>query len=145
MLENKKCCLFWGELQYAVLAPILGNIKFHYRHIQCTHILCSDPSNVVIKHRIAILLMALMGRWSLFLSGCWQQSLHSSDASDVSNARVCLSYYWHSVVLRLPVVLSDCPVSASPTSSPLCCWRCFLFYWVTLQLEMAELLGIKAL
>lgn len=89
--------------------------------------------------------MALVGRWSVCLSGPWQQGLH---ASDVSDARVCLSYYWHRVVPRLPAVLSDCPGFVSPTSSPLCCWRCsfFFFYWVTLKPEMRVLPGIiKAL
>lgn len=46
------------------------------------------------------------------MSGLWQQGLH---ASDVSVACVCLSYYWHSVVLRLPAVLSDCQSHLIPS------------------------------
>lgn len=49
--------------------------------------------------------MLLEGTWSLCLQG-----LH---ASDVSNAHVRLSYYWHSAALRLPAVLSDCRCSVS--------------------------------
>lgn len=53
-------------------------------------------------------------------------------ASHVSDAHV-LSYYRHGGVGSLPAVLSNCPASVSPTSSPVCCRRCFLFYWVTLK------------
>lgn len=35
-----------GARARQILEPILGNMKFHYRRIRCTHILCTDPSNV---------------------------------------------------------------------------------------------------